>query len=88
MQIIRDEKLFGLAMIPLFLEWGVRRCNVKGCKAKPTTIIAGHKEVGAVYGLCEEHFQQGNALGGSRLTLVWDNYDAFKQCERIDNERN
>jgi len=77
MQIIRDKELFGLAMTPLFLEWGIRRCNVKGCKAKPTTIITGHKEVGVVYGLCEEHFQQGSAPGGATFTFEFDNYDAF-----------
>jgi len=77
MKIIRDEEP-GLAMAALCINWGVRRCNVKGCKAKPTTIIAGHKAVRAVYGLCEEHFQQGNTPGGTVFVFEWDNYDAFK----------
>jgi len=34
MNIIRDEELGGLMMIPLFQQWNVKRCNIKGCTEK------------------------------------------------------
>ena len=77
--IIRDNDGFGLFMIPLFVEWGVKRCNVEGCRERPTTIIRqDHEGERVQYGLCEAHFQQVNKPGGTRFTLVWDDFDAFK----------
>lgn len=75
MRIIRDEECFGLMMIPLLVEWGIRRCNVEGCIDKPNTIIS-QEEVG-IYGLCERHYQEANKPGGTKFTLVFDEFDAF-----------
>jgi len=77
MKIIRDEELFGLDMIPLFVEWGVKRCNVAGCRAKPTTIVQGLAGGIPLAGFCEEHFQQANVPGGTKFKLEFDGYDAF-----------
>lgn len=77
MRIIRDEECFGLMMIPLLCDWNIKRCNVEGCKSKPNTIIAGTKA--GMFGLCEEHFQEGNVEGGTTYQLEFDNFDAFKQ---------
>jgi hypothetical protein len=52
MEIIRDEETFGLMMIPLFVDWGVRRCNVKDCTSKPSTIVTGAHPEANVFGLC------------------------------------
>lgn len=52
-------------MLPILIDWGVDRCNIKGCPNKPTTIIK-HDEAG-VFGMCEEHFQ--DATGKGKLTL-------------------
>lgn len=79
MKIIRDEEAFGLFMIPLFVDWNVRRCNVEGCTDKPTTIIQGIAEGVPLCGFCETHFQEGNVPGGSKFTLEFDDFDAFKQ---------
>jgi hypothetical protein len=79
MKIIRDEELGGIMMIPLFMDWHVRRCNQDGCKAKPTTIIAGASDEVPIFGLCEEHYQMGNKPGGFSYNLVFDDYDAFSQ---------
>jgi hypothetical protein len=81
MKIIRDNELGGIMMIPLLVDWHVRRCNVKGCAEKPNTIIAGTSEQVPIYGLCEQHFQLGNRPGGATITLVFDDFDAFKQIE-------
>jgi len=82
MNIIRDEEFGGLFMIPLFCDWGVRRCNVEGCKEKPTTIITAIEDT-PVIGMCEKHFQSANKPDGGkkRFTFVWDGYDAFKAGE-------
>lgn len=77
MNIIRDEELGGILMIPLLVDWHIRRCNVKDCTARPNTIIGGADGIDRVFGLCEDHFQQGNAEGGTSYSLEWDNFDAF-----------
>lgn len=84
MNIIRDKEMGGLAMIPLLVDWKVKRCNVKDCKNKPNTIITATSDEVPVYGLCEEHFQQANVPGGTRFTLDFDNFDAFKQTEVVE----
>jgi hypothetical protein len=38
MEIIRDEELGGIMMIPLFHQYEITRCNIKDCTDKPTTI--------------------------------------------------
>ena len=79
MKIIRDNELFGLGMIPLLVDWNIKRCNVNGCKNKPNTIITG-TEAG-MFGLCEPCFQEGNVPNGTTYDLVFDNFDAFKATE-------
>jgi len=86
MQVIRDEETHGLMMIPLFVEWGIRRCNVKGCREKPNTIITGAAPNVSAFGLCEAHFQQGNVPGGTHLSLEFDDFDAWAS-EREGVER-
>lgn len=82
MKIIRDEETFGLMMIPLLVEWGVKRCNVEGCCAKPNTIVRDLAPDVPMAGFCEEHFQQANVPNGATFTLKFDDFDAFEQ-ERI-----
>ena len=67
MTIIRDEKTFGLMMIPLFQQWNIHRCNVKDCKEKPTTIIAG--AIKQKFGLCEKHYLECKKEGKLHYTL-------------------
>jgi len=78
MNIIRDNELGGLMMIPLFVDWHIRRCNAKGCRERPTTIISGAGEGIRVFGLCEADFQRGNMEGGTNYDLEWDDFDAFE----------
>lgn len=80
MKIIRDEEFSGVMMTPLLVNWGIKRCNQKGCTNKPNTVIAELKDV-PIFGLCEEHYQMCNTLGGGTLDLEWDDFDAFKQAK-------
>lgn len=81
MKIIRDDEFGGIVMIPLFVDWGVRRCNVEGCTDKPTTIVQGIAEDIPLCGFCEECFQEMNTPGGMNVTLEFDNFDAFAKNE-------
>jgi hypothetical protein len=62
MNIIRDEEFSGTAMLPLLIQWGIKRCNVKDCTHDPSTIIAGVPDV-PVLGMCEDHYQQAKEKG-------------------------
>lgn len=66
MNIIRDEKMCGLLMIPLFQQWNIHRCNIKGCTEKPSTIVL-HEKVN--FGVCEKHFLEGKGKGTMKLEL-------------------
>ena len=81
MQIIRDEETFGLFMIPLFHDWKVKRCNVKDCTDKPTTIITQLAEGAPVSGWCENHYQDFKNTGTFEGTLIFDDFDAFHSTD-------
>ena len=81
MRVIRDNEMGGILMIPLLVDWRIRRCNVAGCREKPNTIIGGAGEGIAVFGLCEGHYQQGNVEGGTHYDLEWNDFDAFGKVE-------
>jgi len=77
MKIIRDTELGGLMMIPLLMDWGIRRCNVKDCQEKPNTIVTGLVD-GSPVGFCEKHYQEANQPGGKKFSLIFDDFDAFE----------
>ena len=77
MKIIRDEEFGGVMMIPLFVDWNIRRCNVQGCTNEPTTIVQGIAKDIPLCGFCEGHFQEMNTPGGIAVTLEFDDFDAF-----------
>jgi hypothetical protein len=77
MKIIRDEECFELMMIPLLVEWNIRRCNVKDCTNKPNTIVTQVAEDIPIAGLCEKHYQEAAKEGGANFILEFDDYDAF-----------
>jgi len=77
MSIIRDEETGGICMIPLLIEWGVHRCNIKDCKEQPTTIITQLTPDVPVSGWCEKHYQEFKTNRKFKGTLIFDDYDAF-----------
>ena len=81
MKIIRDEECFGLGMIPLLVEWNIKRCNYKDCANEPNTIITSARDDIPIFGLCEQHFQMANIEGGATLSLEWNDFDAFKKSK-------
>ncbi|KKN63766.1 hypothetical protein LCGC14_0498700 [marine sediment metagenome] len=82
MKIIRDNEPYSINMLALLINWGIHRCNYRGCTNFPTTIIS-QVEGCDMFGLCEEHYQLCNTPGGGKLNLVWDNFDAFRQVEKV-----
>jgi len=79
MRIIRDEGPLGaLLMIPVFTEFHVKRCNVRGCRNVPTTVVTGVKEAGGSFGLCEKHHNEARTSGKLDVTLDFDDFDAFE----------
>jgi hypothetical protein len=51
----------------------------------PTTIIAMPEKNILVFGLCEEHYQQGNKPGVEvKLSLEFNSFDAFKFKTEMD----
>ena len=84
MKIIRDNDLGGLAMIPLLVDWDVKRCNVDQCLDKPSTIVRQLASGIPLAGFCETHFQQANAEGGAKFDLTFDDFDAFAASTRED----
>jgi hypothetical protein len=93
MAIIRDQHCGGILMIPLLHQWGVRRCNIEGCREKPNTIItgpdAGEAEIyglSEIYGLCNDHWHElSDTPGEVSITLEFDDFDAFKEPEVADD---
>lgn len=78
MQVIRDEEGFGLFMIPLLVDWGIKRCNVKDCHELPNTIVTQMTPEVPLAGFCEKHYQEANTPGGAQFTLIFDDFDAFE----------
>ena len=72
MGIIRDTEFGGLMMIPLLCDWNIKRCNIKDCKEKPTTIATGFLKDGEAFGLCECHYKDWEKTGLLKTTLEFD----------------
>lgn len=75
MNIIRDEDQDGmntpaLSMIPLLVQWKIKRCNWVGCTNSPTTIIAGAGADIPVFGMFEHHYQGIKKLGDGKYNLT------------------
>jgi hypothetical protein len=74
MNIIRDPNQAGMSthaiqMVPLLTHWGIRRCNIAGCKESPTTIVSAIPDC-PTFGMCEGHFQEAiNTAGNYKLNL-------------------
>ena len=54
----------------LGIDWGIRRCNIKGCTETMLGAIVRDPGHDITYGLCEEHYQLiANTPGGVDITL-------------------
>lgn len=72
MKIICDEEN-PIMMIPLFVQWGVKRCNIKNCNNKPFSIITGVSNEAPVFGMCKNHLDDARATNGDyHLSLEFD----------------
>ena len=66
-EIIRDEEMHGIMMIPLLSQWNIHRCNVRDCQEKATTIITG--VIDQPFGLCENHYLEAKRSGKIEYSL-------------------
>lgn len=80
MNVIRDEEMHGLMMIPLFHQYGVHYCHVKDCSHKATTLLTDIPDVGIV-GICEGHYLEAKAAGKWKLSLDMGKDQSFKPIE-------
>lgn len=80
MNVIRDEEMRGLMMIPLFHQYGVHYCHVKDCHHKATTLLIDVPYAGIV-GICEDHYLEAKAAGKWKLSLDMTKDQTFKSVE-------
>ena len=80
MNIIRDEEMNGLFMIPLLHQYGIHYCNVKDCHHKASTILTDVPGADAV-GVCEAHYQEAKAAGKWKLSLDLGKDQTFQSVE-------
>lgn len=72
MEVIRDEELGGIWMIPLLNQWGITVCNVENCEDKATTILTGLNETKRAIGICEKHYQEAKATGKFHFKIIFN----------------
>lgn len=69
MQVIHDDELRGIAMIPLLVDWRISElCQIDGCDAPTTTIICTTADESPdhrphQFGICEAHHQEAKTRG-------------------------
>jgi hypothetical protein len=81
MNIIRDEELHGIMMIPLFHQYGVHYCHVKDCPYKASTLLMGTGTEIDPIGICEFHYEQSKQEGKFKFTLDPNKDQSFKPVE-------
>lgn len=80
MNIIRDEEMHGLFMIPLFHQCGIHYCHAKGCPHKASTILTDVPGAGVV-GICEGHYQEAKAANKWSISLDLTKDQSFQPVE-------
>lgn len=70
MNIIRDDELNGLLMIPLLNQYGIANCMVDGCKEKANTILAD--EAYNPIGICETHYRKAEKEGQFKYKIIFN----------------
>ena len=69
MKIIRADDGSIIDVLPLLCQWGITRCNVRGCTEQPNTIVRHLAPDVPLAGFCEMHYQEANVAGGVEFTL-------------------
>ena len=58
-------------MMPLKSQWGIKSCNVDGCKNDASTILTDVKEGVPALGVCERHYQEAKTSGKWNVRFTW-----------------
>jgi hypothetical protein len=75
-EVIRDEES-GKGMRPIFDAWKIKRCGVRHCRNKPTTLLLDPAPGLDAIGMCEDHYQEAMQGGDGKYNIQVDDYDAF-----------
>ena len=70
MTVIKDNELGGLLMIPIWEQYNLHRCNVRGCKNKQRVFIPDLAE--QPFALCEHHYNEFKSKGEINCILDFD----------------
>jgi hypothetical protein len=70
-QIIGTDDPFGsIETTALGINWGIRRCNIKGCSEKILRVIVTGSPAGRPFGMCEKHWVEASSTpGGKHIEL-------------------
>ena len=89
MKIIRDEGLMGnMFTTCLGIDWGIRRCNIKGCYETTLGAIIRDPENNVTYGLCETHYlkiKNGTQDRSMSISLDFTPIELARVVDRIES---
>lgn len=81
MNLIRDEEMHGIMMIPLFHQYGVHYCHVEGCLNKASTLLIDTDVTPGAIGICEGHYNTAKQSGKWQLSLDMNKDQTYKPIE-------
>ena len=75
MKVIHDDELGGIMMIPLIVDWGIKKtCQIKYCQEKTNAIVcfdATESPTGEALhiGICETHHSEASEKNSFHYTV-------------------
>ena len=75
MKVIHDDEFAGIMMIPLIVDWGIKKtCQIKDCSEKTNAIVcfdSTESPAGKALhlGICEKHHQEADKAGKFYYTV-------------------
>jgi hypothetical protein len=69
MQIIKDDEMDGIMMIPFFTQHGISKCNVECCENRPYIALTGIEGIETPIGICKDHYKESESKGKWELKI-------------------
>jgi hypothetical protein len=70
MQVIKDNDMGGIMMIPFFAQHGINQCNVDGCNNKPFVALTEIEGLETPIGICKDHYKEAESKGKWELKIT------------------